>query len=114
MPLYLSQLAYTPEAWAAQLKAPHNRVDAVQPMLAKLGARVVSFYYAFGEYDIVTIIEAPDNVTAEALVLTVLASGACKAAKTTPLMTVEEGLAAMRKGAEAAALYRAPTAAVSV
>lgn len=29
MPLYMYQAAYTPESWAAQLKDPQNRVEAV-------------------------------------------------------------------------------------
>jgi hypothetical protein len=28
---YLVQLAYTPEAWAAQLKNPQSRVEIVRP-----------------------------------------------------------------------------------
>ena len=29
MPLFMYQAAYTPESWAAQLKNPQNRVEAV-------------------------------------------------------------------------------------
>ena len=29
MPIYMYQAAYTPESWAAQLKNPQNRVEAV-------------------------------------------------------------------------------------
>jgi hypothetical protein len=36
----------------------------------------------------------------------VLAGGALKAGKTTPLLTIEEGMAAMQKAGEAAGLYR--------
>ena len=109
MPHYLVQLAYTPEAWAAQLKNPQNRVEAVRPALEKVGGRFESVYFAFGEYDLVFIMEAPDNTSAAAFALAVAAGGAVKSYKTTPLMTIEEGLQAMRTGGEVAALYRPPT-----
>jgi uncharacterized protein with GYD domain len=105
---YLVQLAYTPEAWAAQLKNPQNRVEAVRPALEKVGARFEAAYLAFGKYDIVFIMEAPDNVSAAAISLAITAGGAVKAYETTPLMTPEEGIEAMRKGAEVAAAYRPP------
>src|SRR5262245_59497257 len=103
---YLVQVAYTPEAWAAQLKDPKNRVEIVRPLLERLGARFEATYMAFGDYDIIFILEAPDNVSAAAIGMTVIAGGAVKAYKTTPLMSIDEGLAAMRKGGEAAGVYR--------
>jgi uncharacterized protein with GYD domain len=105
---YLVQVAYTPEAWAAQIKNPQNRVEAVRPLLEKLGARFEVTYLTFGEYDIVFIMEAPDNVSAAAISLAVSAGGACKAYKTTPLMSIDEGIEAMRKAGQAASVYRPP------
>jgi len=58
-------------------------------------------YYAFGEYDVVLIMEIPDNVTATAFSLAVAASGSLKSFKTTPLMTAEEAMDAMKKAGEA-------------
>ena len=108
MPRYLVQLAYTPEAWAAQLRNPQNRVEAVRPALERVGGRVEAAYFAFGEYDVVLIVEAPDNAAAAGFMLAVAAGGAMKASKTTPLLTVDEGLEAMRRGAEVAEVYRPP------
>ena len=108
MPRYMVQLAYTPEAWASQLKNPANRVEAARPALEKVGARFEATYFAFGDYDLVFIMDAPDDVTGAALSLAFSAGGAVKAIKTTPLMTIEEGIEAMRKGAEVAAIYRPP------
>ncbi len=108
MPNYLAQVAYTPEAWAAQLKNPQDRVAIVGKALAAVGARFVSTYQAFGDYDVVFIMEAPDNVTAAGLSMMFSAGGALKTIKTTPLMTTEESIQAMRKGAVAAASYRPP------
>jgi len=107
MAYYLVQVAYTPEAWAAQVKNPQNRLEAMRPIFQKLGGDIESFWYAFGEYDVVGVGQFPDNVSAAALSLAASAGGAVKAIKTTPLMTVEEGIAAMKKAAEAG--YRPPS-----
>ena len=107
---YLLQVAYTPEAWASQLKNPQNRVEVVRPLLERLGGRFESVYFAFGDDDVVAFVEAPDNVSAAAISLAITAGGACKAVKITPLMSVEDGIQAMRKAQEASSQYRPPTA----
>ena len=109
MPRFMLEVSYTPEAWAAQLERPTNRIELLKPVLDSVGARFESAYFAFGEYDIVAIIESPDNTSAAALSLAFSAGGAIKKIRTTPLMTIEEGLEAMRKGARALVTYKAPT-----
>lgn len=47
----------------------------------------------------VVICQIPDNVTATASSMTSSPGEAVKAVKTTPLMTAEDGMEAMRKGA---------------
>ncbi len=107
MARYLFQGAYTPEAWAAQINNPQNRVEVIRPVIESLGGRFESAYYAFGDYDVVFIAEVPDNVSAAALALAINAGGALKAFKTTPLMTIEEGMEAMRKAGGTG--YRPPS-----
>lgn len=106
MAYYLIQAAFTPEAWAKMVKSPQDRKAAIAPMIEKLGGRLESYWISFGDYDAAVILQAPDNVTAAALSLAASAGGSVKAIKTTPLMTMEEGMEAMRKAA--AAGYRAP------
>ncbi len=109
MPRYLVQLAYTPEAWTAQLRNPQDRIEAVRPALEAVGGRFEGAWFAFGEYDVVFVMEVPDNAAAAGFGLAVAAGGSMKAYKTTPLLTIEEGLEAMRRGAEVAQAYRPPT-----
>jgi uncharacterized protein with GYD domain len=109
MPYYLIQAAYTAESWAAQVKAQTDPRERVAGLAQALGGRLESQYYCFGEYDAVAIAELPSNDAAAAFSLAATAGGAIKAVKTTPLMTVEEGLSAMRKASEAGAGYRPPT-----
>ena len=98
---YLFQAAYTPQAWATLIKNPHDRIEIVRPVLRKLGGDIEVSYLAFGDYDVVGIINVPSNVEAAAFSLAATAGGAIKAIKTTPLMTIEEGIAAMKKAAAA-------------
>ncbi len=94
---YLVQVAYTPEAIAAMLGNPRDRIEAVRPAVENLGGSVVDGWFTFGEYDIVGIFEFPDNASATAFSMAVSAGGAVKAFKTTPLLTAEEGMEAMQK-----------------
>ena len=106
MPTYLVQLAYTTEAWAAMVNQPQNRLEAVRPVVEKLGGKFEHAWLAFGEYDIVGVVELPENTDAAAFAMAVAAGGAAKTFKTTPLLSVEEGVEAMRKAQGAG--YRRP------
>ena len=48
-----------------------KRADAFKEMAKKCGATVKDLYWAQGQYDIVTILEAPDDLSATALSLSV-------------------------------------------
>ncbi len=107
MAYYLVQAAYTAAGWAALVKNPQNRLEAIQPVVKRLGGTAENLWLAFGDYDVVGILKMPDNVSAAAFSVAVSAGGALKAIKTTPLMTIEEGMEAMRKAGPAG--YRPPS-----
>ncbi len=96
---YLLQISYSTAAWAALVKKPENRVEAVRKVVEKLGGKLVSFWFAFGDHDLVGMIEMPDNIAAAAFAMAIAAGGACKGVKTTPLISVADGLEAMKKAA---------------
>jgi uncharacterized protein with GYD domain len=100
MPYYMLQAAYAPEAWKALVKNPQNRLDVIRPVVEKLGGTVEGGWLAFGEYDVLLICQLPNNVSAAAFSMAGAAGGAVKAIKTTPLMTIEESMEAMRKANE--------------
>jgi uncharacterized protein with GYD domain len=97
MPLYMTHFAYTPDAWAALVKNPQNREEVLRALIEKLGGRLVSFYYCFGEYDGVFISEMPDETTITAAVLAAISPGHVKAVQTTVLLTTAQTMEAMRK-----------------
>src|SRR5215203_4067158 len=98
MPYYLAQLTYTKEAIKTLDEHPHNRLEAIRPAYEELGITIREAFLAFGEYDAVMLLEAPDNVRMAAISMAVTAGGAFTHYKTTPLLTWEEGVEAMRMG----------------
>jgi uncharacterized protein with GYD domain len=50
MALYALQTAYAPVGWAALLKDPQNRMEAVKPVVQRLGGSVVDGWLTFGDY----------------------------------------------------------------
>jgi len=97
MAYYLFQAAYTSESCAHQIKNPQNVVDRTGAVIKRLGGSLECTFYAFGDYDLVQIWQFPDNVSAASVAIAVSAGGAVKASKTTPLITVEEGMEAFKK-----------------
>jgi uncharacterized protein with GYD domain len=108
MPQYLYQVAYTSESLAAQIKNPQDRLELVGKQIADaVGAKITGGGYSYGEYDISVIVEAPDEVTMAAVALAIAAGGAVKAAKTTPLLSGPQWVAALKKAPAVSAQYRA-------
>jgi len=99
MAQYLIQVAYTSEALASLVNAPQDRIAVVSKAVKKLGGKVVNGWMSFGEYDTALIAHLPDNIAAAAFAIALGAGGACKNVLTTPLLSVEEGVAAMKAAA---------------
>ncbi len=97
MPSYLVQVSYTPEALGALIAKPQDRGEVVRKVIEKLGGKSIGSWLSFGDYDLVLIIEMPNNVTAAALALAAAAGGSLKSVKTTPLLSIREGLTALKK-----------------
>jgi len=57
------------------VKDTAKRAEALKQMGKKVGATVKEVYWTLGQYDIATIVEAPDDATVTALLLSVGALG---------------------------------------
>ena len=66
---YLLQLSYSAPAWAAMIKRPENRLEAVRKSVETLGGKINGFWLSFGDHDMVGILEMPDNVSAAAFAM---------------------------------------------
>jgi len=90
MPKYLIQASYSPEGLKGVMKdKASGRKAAVEKALASIGGKLEGMYYAFGDYDTVIIVDAPDNVSVAALSFGVCSTGLART-RTTPLLTIEE------------------------
>jgi uncharacterized protein with GYD domain len=97
MALYMYQASYTARSMAAQLKEPQDPVAAMRSALEDLGAEIVVAGFPFGEYDVLLVYDAPDDLTAASVAMAVAAEGEVKSAKTTRLLSGQEWLESLRK-----------------
>jgi uncharacterized protein with GYD domain len=97
MTLYMYQASYTAKSMAAQLTDPHDPMEAIQPTMQELGATILVAGFPFGEYDVLIVYEAADDVTAASVAMAVAAAGEVKSAKTTRLLSGQEWLESLRK-----------------
>ena len=103
MPIYITQGRYTRDAIQGMIVKPEDRADAVARLLSKIGGRLLGYYLTFGEYDFLTIAEAPSDVQMAAVLLAAGSSGGVTVLRTTVALTSIEA-----KGALAAASDLAP------
>jgi uncharacterized protein with GYD domain len=98
MPIYITQGRYTREAIRGMVARPEDRSDAIARLLAKAGGRLIGYYLTFGEYDFLTIAEAPSETQMAAALLAAAGGGGVADMRTTLALTSVEA-----KGAFAAA-----------
>jgi uncharacterized protein with GYD domain len=97
MPKYLISANYTSEGLAGVRAAgAKSRVDSVTTMLEAMGGRLESFYFAFGDDDVLAITDVPDDEAAAAVALAINSSGAVSV-RTTKLLTPDQVDEALRR-----------------
>jgi uncharacterized protein with GYD domain len=111
MPYFCHQVSYTKEAWARLIAEPQDRIAAIRAPIEKLGGRIHTSFFAFGDFDVLAITEFPDNVSAAAIAIAFAGGGAVRNMRTTPLLTTAEALDAARKAGTCG--YRSVTAGAS-
>ena len=65
-----------------------------------MGCKLLDGYLAFGEDDLIIIVEAPDNETAAAMLIKVASSGAINNISTTVLIDPQDGVDAIKKAGD--------------
>jgi uncharacterized protein with GYD domain len=97
MPYFCHQVSYNSEAWARLIANPQDRMELIRKPVEKLGGRIHTSFFAFGEFDAIAITEFPDNISAAAIAIAFAGGGAVKGLQTTALMTTAEALEAIKK-----------------
>ena len=74
MPTYITLGKYT-QTGIENIKAGPSRLDEAKKTFQSMGAEIKDFYLVTGEYDMVAIVEAPDDETIAKLALIIGAKG---------------------------------------
>lgn len=74
MATYISLTRFT-EQGIRSVKDTTKRAEAVKAAAAKFGASVKDLYWTLGQYDIVVVIEAADELSATAFAMSIAAAG---------------------------------------
>jgi uncharacterized protein with GYD domain len=74
MPTYIALSNFTDQG-IRSVKDSTKRADAVQAAAAKFGAKMTQIYWTLGQYDLVAIIEAPDDASAAAFAVAIGSAG---------------------------------------
>ena len=85
MAFYMLQISYKEDQIRALVANPQDRSVEAGKLAAAIGGKIHHFFFSFGDYDVMVIAEAPDNVSVAAISMAVSAAGTTSAYKTTPL-----------------------------
>ena len=90
MPTYITQGRYTRDAIKGMIVKPEDRAEAISRLLSRVGGRLVAYYLTFGEYDFLTVAEAPSETQMAAALLAAASGGGVSDLRTTLALTGPE------------------------
>jgi uncharacterized protein with GYD domain len=108
MPTYITQGRYTREAIRGMIVKPEDRAEAVSRLLSKAGGRLIGYYLTFGEYDFLTIAEAPSETQMAAALLAAASGGGVIDLRTTVAMTSIEAKGVFAAASDLTTSVRTP------
>ena len=88
---YILLINWTEEGISKIKESAADRYSSFKASVEKAGGKLIGGYYTFGEYDMVIIIEAPNDEIVMSLLLKVGPAGNART-KTLKAFTVEEGM----------------------
>jgi uncharacterized protein with GYD domain len=74
MPTYIMMSKWTPQG-LQNIKQSPTRLDAGRKAYEALGVKMTSFFMTIGQYDMVAIVEAPDDATLAKAILATASQG---------------------------------------
>ncbi len=95
MPTYVTLANFTDQG-IRNIKESPKRAEAFRGLCEKLGAKAKDIYWTMGRYDVVAIVEAPDDVTMEAVLYSVGSLGNVRT-ETLRALTAQETSQALAK-----------------
>jgi uncharacterized protein with GYD domain len=86
MPIYINLVSWTDQGIRNIKEAP-QRIDAFRKTVESTGGKLIGFYVTMGKYDIVTIVDAPND---EAIANIALNTGSKGSIRTESMKTFTE------------------------
>jgi uncharacterized protein with GYD domain len=110
MAYYLFTGSYSIDAIKTMVDNPQDREAAARAAVEAIGGKLHSFFFTFGESDVIAIVEIDDDVSMAAMSFAVAAGGALAHGATTKLLTSAEAMAALARAKKARGKYKPPSA----
>jgi len=108
MPYYLFQWKYKDPAIQAMIETPQDRSAELRKAVEAFGGRMHQFFFSFGEYDGLSIVEFTNNAACASCAAFLIGAGANTSLQMTALLTANEGEAAMLRASSVQSRYRPP------
>lgn len=103
---YIIQIKYNAQSVKGLVANPQNREPQAAAIMEKLGGKLIDFWFTFGDWDAVLIVELQSDIHAMAVAMADVA-GDVGTTKLTPLYSMDEAVAAMEVAQSID--YNAPT-----
>jgi uncharacterized protein with GYD domain len=108
MAIYITQGRYTADAIKGMVATPENREKAVAELMEKAGAKLHALYFTFGDYDFLSVSEAPSEEVMASALIAGAASGGISHLKTSIAITAKDAVKAFKSAAPLAKSFKAP------
>jgi uncharacterized protein with GYD domain len=99
MSTYIGYVSYTPDSWAHIIDQGIDRVAAIREIVQRAGGELKCAYWLFTDYDLVGVLELPDDVDALAVCYAAYSSGALKKIEFHPVVD-DSDIARMQRRAK--------------
>ena len=108
MPIYITQGRYTSDAVKGMVANPENREKAVAELMEKAGGKLLALYFTFGEYDFLSISEAPSEEVMASALIAGAASGGVSHFKTSVALSAKDAMKAFKSAAALSKSFKPP------
>lgn len=100
MPIYITQGRYAADALKGMTLNPENREKAVEDLMTRAGGKLLALYFTFGEYDFLSISEAPNELVMASALIAGAASGGVSDLKTSVAIAADDAMRAFKSASE--------------
>jgi uncharacterized protein with GYD domain len=108
MAIYITQGRYTSDAVKGMVANPENREKAVAELMEKAGGKLLAHYFTFGEYDFLSVSEAPSEEVMASALIAGAASGGISHLRTSLALTAKDAMKAFKSAGALSKGFKPP------